>query len=187
VNHLDISGNRTARKYRRRENIERVLWALATPLFRYSPRSLYGWRSSLLRLFGAQIGHGVRIYPSVRIFLPRQLSIGDETTIGDDVRLYNLGQLDIASQVTISQCAHLCGGSHDHRDPTFPLIRAAIAIGNASWICADSFIGPGVHVGEGAVVAARAVAMRDVPAWQIVAGNPAVPIGVRILRTAVAA
>jgi len=41
------------------------------------------------------------------------------------------------------------------------------------WICADSFIGPDVTVGEGAVVGARAVVMKDVEPWVVVAGNPA--------------
>jgi putative colanic acid biosynthesis acetyltransferase WcaF len=40
-------------------------------------------------------------------------------------------------------------------------------------------VGPGVSVGAGAVVAARAVAVRDVEAWTVVAGNPARPVGVR--------
>lgn len=179
---LDIVRNRAARKYSRRENLERVLWAMAAPLFRYSPRVLYSWRNMLLRLFGARIGRDVRVYPSVRVFLPGLLLIGDETTIGDDVRLYNLGRIEIAAQVTISQGAHLCAGSHDHQDRAFPLIRASITIGRSAWVCADAFIGPGVQLGEGAVVGARAVAMRDVPAWQIVAGNPAAVVGTRVLK-----
>lgn len=42
-----------------------------------------------------------------------------------------------------------------------------------SWVCADAFIGPGVNVGAGAIVAARAVVVKDVAPWTIVAGNPA--------------
>lgn len=181
---LDIAGNRAARKYSRRENIERVLWALFKPLFHFSPRLCYGWRRGLLRLLGARIGHSVQIHPSVRIFLPSLLVIGDEAAVGEDVRLYNLGPMVIGAQATLSQGAHLCGGSHDHREAALPLIRAAIHIGSAAWICADAFIGPGVTVADGAVVAARAVVMRDVPCWQVVAGNPARIIGARTLKAA---
>ncbi|ROH91909.1 hypothetical protein ED208_05930 [Stagnimonas aquatica] len=170
---LDIAGNRRSPKYRRRELIERVLWGLCQPLFRFSPRHLYGWRNLLLRLFGAQIGRQVQVYPSARIFLPSLLAVGDQTTIGPDTRLYNLGPLRIGARVTVSQGAHLCGGSHDDADPAFRLIRAQIRLDDGCWICADAFVGPSVTIGTGAVLGARAVAMRDVPAWQVHAGNPA--------------
>ena len=54
-----------------------------------------------------------------------------------------------------------------------PLIKSPISIGDEVWICADAFVGPGVHVGDGAVVGARAVVVKDVAAWNVVAGNPA--------------
>lgn len=180
---LDIAGNRQARKYSRGEQSQRVLWALVQPLFRYSPRPLYGWRNGLLRIFGARIGRRVRIYPSVEVFLPSQLVVGDEVTIGGKVQLYNLGPMSIGAQATVSQGAHLCGGSHDDAEPSLPLIRAAITLEASCWVCADAFVGPGVTIGEGAVVGARAVAMRDVPAWQVWAGNPARHIRARRLRT----
>lgn len=184
MSHLDIAGNRSARKYSRRELFERVIWGTLQPLFHYSPRLLYGWRRFLLRTLGARVGRATRIHPSVCIFLPSLLDIGDESTVGQDVRLYNLGPMKIGCQTTVSQGAHLCGGSHNDQDPALPLIRAAITVGDCAWICADAFIGPGVTVGEGAVVAARAVCVRNVPPWQVVAGNPARTIRTRVLEKA---
>lgn len=170
---LEILAHRASFKYSRREKIERVLWGLASPFFRWSPRHCYSWRNALLRRFGARIGKDVQIYPSVRIFMPSQLEIGSEATIGPEVQLYNLGPMRLGAQVTVSQGAHLCGGSHDDSDPAFRLIRAPITLGDGCWICADAFVGPSVSIGAGAVLGARAVAMRDVPAWQVHAGNPA--------------
>ena len=46
-------------------------------LFKPSPKALYGWRRFLLRIFGAKIGRGVIIRPSVEITYPWKLSIGD--------------------------------------------------------------------------------------------------------------
>ena len=138
----------------------------------------------LLRMLGARIGRDVQIHPGVQIFLPSQLEIGDTSAVGDGAILYNLGPLSIGVGVTISQRAHLCGGSHDHRDPTLPLQRVPVHIGDQAWICAEAFVGPGVTVGEGAVVGARAVAVRDVPAWAIVVGNPARVVGQRTLEPA---
>lgn len=176
---FDIEANRHARKWSRRELLGRVLWALAGPLFSCSPRPFWGWRRLLLRLFRARIGSGVRIFPSVRIMIPWNLDIEDYATIGDRVILYALGPLRIGKNSIISQGAHLCGGTHDHRRADFPLIKSSITIGKAAWICADAFIGPEVVVGDHAIVGARSVVMKDVVAKTIVAGNPARHVGGR--------
>jgi acetyltransferase-like isoleucine patch superfamily enzyme len=52
-----------------------------------------------------------------------------------------------------------------------------VSIGNNVWIGFDSCILPGVTIGQGAVVGARSVVYEDVPAFAVVAGNPA-----RIIR-----
>jgi putative colanic acid biosynthesis acetyltransferase WcaF len=133
----------------------------------------------LLRLFGAQVGAQVHIHPSARIFLPWNLEIGDWSSVGFEAWLYNLGPMKIGERVTISQRAHLCGGTHKFREASMPLVRASITVCNEAWICADAFVGPGVTIGERAVVGARAVVMRNVPAGKIVAGNPARETGER--------
>ncbi|MDY7545651.1 hypothetical protein QN360_19800 [Glaciimonas sp. CA11.2] len=60
-----------------------------------------------------------------------------------------------------------------------PLITAPILIENHAWITADVFIGPGVTVGEGAVVAARSIVIRDVMPWTVVAGADGRIVGKR--------
>jgi len=176
---MDIDQNRTASKWSRKELIGRVLWAAIQPFFRFSPRLLWGWRRFLLRFFGAKIGKQVQIHPTVRIFIPWNLEVGDWSSVGFDALLYNLGPLRLGASVTVSQRAHLCGGSHDFRDPAMPLLKLPITIEDEAWICADAFVGPGVTVGARAVVAARAVAVKDVDAEAIVGGNPAASIGKR--------
>jgi putative colanic acid biosynthesis acetyltransferase WcaF len=177
--HIDIAANRAARKYSRKELAGRVLWSFAQPLFRFSPRLAWGWRNALLRAFGATIGRDVRLFPSVRIILPWTLTIEDGATVGDGVILYALGPMRIGASATVSQGAHLCGGSHDFRDPAFPLWRAPLTIGAGAWIAADAFVGPGVDIGEGAVLGARAVAMKSLPAEAVAVGNPARVVGTR--------
>jgi putative colanic acid biosynthesis acetyltransferase WcaF len=54
-----------------------------------------------------------------------------------------------------------------------PLIKSSVTIGDSVWVCADAFIGPSVTIHEGAVVGACSVVVKDVPAWSVVAGNPA--------------
>lgn len=179
---LNIAANRKAVKYTRLDLFRRVLWAMATPLFRFSPRICFGWRSFLLRLFGATIGRNTHIYHSAVIYMPWNLTIGDDSSIGEWALVYNLGPITIGSKTTISQRVHLCAGTHDYTDPALPLLKPPIEIRDQAWICADAFISPGVTVGEGAIVGARAVVTKDVGPWAIVAGNPARFIKVRELK-----
>jgi putative colanic acid biosynthesis acetyltransferase WcaF len=170
---IDIDAVRRRPNYSRGELLGRVLWGLGRLVFRLTPRPLFGVRSSILRLFGAHVGRHVHIHPTARIFVPWHLRIGDYSSIGDGAIIYNLGMVTIGERTTVSQYAHLCAGTHDHRDSEFRLLRSPITIGDEAWICADAFIGPNVTVGDRAIVAARGVAVRDVAAATIVGGNPA--------------
>ena len=49
-------------------------------------------------------------------------------------------------------------------------------IGNDVWIGHDATIMPGVHIGDGAIIATKAVVTKDVAPYTIVGGNPAIPI-----------
>lgn len=170
---LDIDTNRKAKKWTKSVQIARVLWALCWPLFAFIPRPFWVWRRVLLRLFGAKIGRRVHIYPSVKVTMPWNISIADDTAIGDRAILYALGSIEIGERVTISQGAHLCAGSHDISRPDRPLVMPPITIGDDTWIAADAFIGPKVCVGSASIVGARAVVMNDISDFVIVAGNPA--------------
>ncbi len=180
---LDIDSARGARPYSAWEYLGRIAWACASPLFRFSPRICFGWRAFLLRCFGAKVGRNAHVYPSARVFLPWNLEMGDQSSLGEWTLVYNLGPVVIGPRATVSHCAHLCAGTHDHRDPSLPLLRLPIHVGAEAWICAQAFIGPGVEVGEGAVVGAGAVVMKSVEAWTIVAGNPATFVKARVLTT----
>lgn len=157
-----------------RDKLRRVAWMFVrTFLFRPSFHNCYAWRSLLLRLMGARIGAGVRVRPTSRIEMPWNLDIGDETVIGDYSILYSLGTIRIGRRVVVSQYAHLCAGTHDFTDPTFPLVKLPVTVADGAWVAAEAFVGPGVTVGAWAVVGARAVVVKDVPPEQVWAGNPA--------------
>lgn len=104
---------------------------------------------------------------------PWNLRIAEHVVIGSRGNLYALAPITIESNVLISQGVHLCAGSHDYRQPNFPIAHAPITITSGTWIAAEAFIGPGVNIGPGSVVGARAVVMRDMPGFSVVAGNPA--------------
>jgi putative colanic acid biosynthesis acetyltransferase WcaF len=100
--------------------------------------------------------------------------MGRNSCLGDGVIVYSLGKILIGDRVSISQYAHLCAGTHDYNDKDMPLLRLPITIENDVWLAAGSFVGPNVTVGEGAILGARSVAMRDLDPWTIYNGNPAV-------------
>ncbi|MDQ0463128.1 putative colanic acid biosynthesis acetyltransferase WcaF [Caulobacter ginsengisoli] len=183
MSELDIAANRAARKWTTGELLGRALWETGGQLlFALTPRPFWGWRRQLLRLFGARIAKGVHLHPRVRITVPWNLDIAEYAAVGEDVRLYNLGLVSIGAAATVSQGAHLCAGTHDYRKADLPLVKATIRIEGGAWVCADAFIGPGVTVGDHAIVGARAVAVRDVAPYAIMAGNPARQIGLREMR-----
>ena len=154
-----------------------IVWLL---LFRPSPRPFHRWRAFLLRLFGAQLGTGVHIYPSVKVWAPWNLRVGNSVGVGDGTTLYCMDRIEIGDYAVISQGAHLCGGSHDYNSPNFQLYAKPIVIGPYAWICAEAFISLGVTVAEGVVVGARSVVSKSITdPWTVHAGHPARQIGVR--------
>ena len=180
----DVLASRRISPYSTTEKIKRLLWGcVQATLFRASFHNWYGFRRVLLRAFGASLAPTANVRRTVLIECPWNLSVGAESSIGDRAILYCLGPVQIGSRTTVSQGAHLCAGTHDHRRASMPLVRATISIGDDVWIAADAFVGPGVTVGTGAILGARGVAMRDLAPWKIYAGNPAVPVRERAFDT----
>ncbi len=156
------------------EKIGRLLWYLVQgTLFRWSPRRAWGWRSMLLRLFGAKIAPNCRIHNTVRVEIPWHLSMGTNSSAGEYAILYCLGPVTIGHDVSISQYAHLCAGTHEVETRRMLLLRPPVTVEPYAWVAADAFVGPGVTVGEGAILGARGCAFKDLEPWTIYGGNPA--------------
>lgn len=139
------------------------------------------WRLFILRLFGARLHPEVVIYPSAKIWAPWNLEMGAYACLAPDVDCYNTALIRIGAHSTVSQKSYLCSSSHDITDPCHSLVTAPIIIEDQVWIAADSFIGMGVTIGQGAVVGARASVFKDVAPWTVVGGNPARYIKKRII------
>jgi putative colanic acid biosynthesis acetyltransferase WcaF len=155
----------------------RVCWMVGWfVLARHTPPQFHAWRRLVLCVFGAKVGRRARIYPSCRIWNPRNLEIEEGAVIGRRVNCYNQGRITVGKNVVISQDASLCASTHDINDPYFPLLIRPIYIEDDAWIAAESFVGPGVTIGRGAVLGARAVAMKDLKPWTFYSGNPAIPL-----------
>lgn len=164
---------------RLRRLVWNICWAL---LYRLSPRPLHGWRSMLLRLFGATLGPNCHFYPGSKIWAPWNLVCADQVTAGDGAEIYNPAPVTLGSHAILSQGAYLCGATHDYNDPAFPLLAYTMQIGAYAWVCSRASVAPGVQVGEGAVLGLGSVATRNLEPWTVYAGAPAVKVKER-LRT----
>lgn len=160
--------------YRRSEYLRKAAWMIVyATVYRLAPGRCAGWRRFWLRLFGAKIKPTCNVWPSAKIHHPWLLTMGDHSCIAERVVVYNLGPVTIGTHTVISQDVHLCAGTHDYSKMDLPLLRPPIEIGHGVWVCAKAFIGPGVTIGDNAIVGACAVVAGDVPSRAIVAGNPA--------------
>lgn len=99
--------------------------------------------------------------------------MAESSCMGPDVDCYCMARIDIGAGAVVSQYSYLCTGTHGIDDYSLPLMSAPISIGIGAWIAADVFIGPGVSIGERAIVGARSTVLEDVPALTVAAGYPA--------------
>lgn len=102
--------------------------------------------------------------------------------IAPGVDCYNVDKITIGSYATISQNATLCTASHDIEDLARPLTTAPITIGKYAWVTAETFISMGISIGDYAIVGARALVIKDVEPWTVVAGHPARKLKERVLK-----
>ena len=157
--------------------LQRLVWGIVwLLLYRPSPRPFHAWRSMLLRLFGAKMGPNCHFYPASRVYSPWNLVCDDQVTAGDGAEIYNPSPIKLGSHAILSQGCYVCGATHDFDDPAFPLLSYAMEIGPYAWICARASVGPGVTVGEGAVLGLASVATRSLEPWTVYGGSPAVRI-----------
>jgi putative colanic acid biosynthesis acetyltransferase WcaF len=155
----------------------RVLWYFTNILVIMNPLNPFsGIKTWILRLFGAEIGENAVIKPGVNIKYPWRLKIGDNCWLGEKTWIDNLGMVTIGNNVCLSQGVLLLCGNHNYKSSSFDLIVGDIVLEDGVWLGAKSVVGPGVTVGSHAVLTVGSVTGKDLSAWKIYRGNPAVEI-----------
>ena len=166
-----------------RRRMYRFAWVLCWALLAsWTPPQARRWRRFLLRLFGAKIAPNANIYSSARIWSPANLIVDDYACIGPRVTIYSMAPITFERYALASQGAHICAGTHDIESQGFQLNAYPIVIKYRAWVAAEAFVGPGVTLGEGAVLGARACAFSDLEPWTVYVGNPARPLRPRRVR-----
>ena len=172
-------GQHCTSPYPRREIVLRGIWLVVeNTLFRWSPRPFHAWRAWLLRCFGATISDlaKVVVFPTVTVHFPWKLILEPRSMLGPHVRVYNSAPIRLGYGANVSQFTHLCAGSHDYLQWRLPTTFGPIVVGANAWLGAEVFVGPGVEIGELAVVGARSVVIADLPARKVCVGHPCRPI-----------
>ncbi len=164
-------------------NVKQWLWFICSTLLIRNPLIPFSeFRKWVLVQFGARIGKEARIRPGVQIKYPWKLTMGDHVWLGENCWIDNITAITIGNHVCISQGAILCSGNHDRNDPCFRLVTAPIVIEDGVWIGARSFVAAGVTAQEHSILTVGSVANKDLEAFGIYQGNPAVFIRKRELK-----
>ena len=160
--------------------LKQTLWFLCSVLFIRNPLIPFsGFRKYMLMLFGARIGKEPRIRPGVRIKYPWKLVLGDHVWLGEDCWIDNITNVTIGNHVCISQGAMLCTGNHNYTSPGFELILKSITLEDGVWIGAKALVAPGITAHSHSILTAGSIATKDMEAYGIYQGNPAVKIRLR--------
>jgi putative colanic acid biosynthesis acetyltransferase WcaF len=134
----------------------------------------------ILKVFGAKIGKGVRIKPYVYVHYPWKLSIGNNSWLAE-CRIENLEQVMIGANVCISQKAMLLTGNHNYKKSSFDLITMPIILEDGVWIGANATVCPGITAFSHAVLTVGSIATRNLEAYSIYQGNPAIKVKDRVI------
>lgn len=160
-----------------------LVWYFVNAVFFISPLFPFsGFKVFLLKFFGAKIGKGVLIKPSVNIKYPWLLEIGNHVWIGEKVWIDNLARVVIGDNVCISQGAMLLFGNHDYKKTTFDLMVKEIHLEEGAWIGARAVVCPGVTVKSHAILSVGSVATKDLEPYSIYQGIPAVKVKSREIK-----
>lgn len=163
---------------------KRFLWLYVNALFfKSSLFPFMGFKKWLLIAFGAKVGTGLVIKPSVHIKFPWKLELGDHVWVGEHVWIDNLDMVFIGNNVCLSQGALLLTGNHDYSRSSFDFRNAPIILEDGVWIGAKAVVCPGVSCRSHAILTVGSVATADLTPYVIYQGNPAKAIRKRVFKS----
>ena len=134
-------------------------------------------RKATYQFFGVKIGTGSNIHLWARFYNHKNIEIGTDTHIGDNVFLDGRNKIKIGDHVDIASQVLIYNEEHNVSSDGFEATNEPVEIEDYVFIGPRAILLPGVRIGKGAVVAAGAVVTKDVIEFTIVGGVPAVKIG----------
>jgi maltose O-acetyltransferase len=141
------------------------------------------YRRFIYRLAGIKIGKGSTIHMHARFYNPKNITIGEDTIIGEYAVLDGRDKLKIGNHVDIASEVMIYNSEHNVHSEHFAavetIIHLPVIIEDYVFIGPRVIILPGVTIGKGAIVGAGAVVTKSVNSFDIVVGVPAKTIGSR--------
>ena len=132
----------------------------------------------LSRVLGLKLGRGASVHMGCFI-TGRRIEIGERAVVNRKCHLDGRVGIRIGADASLSPEVCILSLSHDPQDPHFATEGGEVVIGPRAWLGTRAMVLPGVELGEGAVLAAGAVASRSCEPFAILAGVPARMIGER--------
>jgi acetyltransferase-like isoleucine patch superfamily enzyme len=148
-------------------------------LTRYLPGMLgMTLRYIVYRILFKKLDSFILIYPGVYLTHTYAISFGKSCSITSGAILDGRGSITVGDYVMIGPNSCLISSNHRHKDVSKPIPllghdKAPLKINDGVWIGANATILGGLTIGKGAIVAAGAVVVKDVPEYTIVGGVPA--------------
>lgn len=139
-------------------------------------------RRFFYRISGMRIGKGSAIHMGARFYNPGNISIGEDSVVGEGAVLDGRDKLTIGDHVDIASEVMIYNSEHDVNSSDFHAVSAPVIIEDYVFIGPRAIILPGVTVRKGAVIGAGAVVAKTVEEGVIVGGVPAKQIGTRELK-----
>lgn len=184
------NANRQEDKIQCDSDIEHI--SICKRMYQWINSYLYGWcryniiltgkiPSNRLRkllykyIFRMKISKGTVIGGGCEFRSPWNIIIGNSTIAWNCVLDGRYG-IKIGDNVVFGTSVHIWTAEHDLNDPFFRVRednKRPVEIDDRAWICSDSTVLPGVHIYEGAVVAARACVVKDCEEYGVYGGVPA--------------
>lgn len=122
------------------------------------------------------------IHIGANFFNPSNITIGQDTIIGDHCFLDGRSPLKIGNHVGIASQVLIYNDEHDINSDDYGNSFGPVEIGDYVFIGPRAIILPGVKIGKGAVVAAGAIVTKDIPEYEIWGGVPAKKISDRHIK-----
>lgn len=165
-------------------NLYSWLTGICWPILDFLPQFI---RRPIFKILLAELGRGTVIDYKTYMRYTSQIKIGAESTINRGCRFFASYHrkdvmITIGDHVAIAPEVCFFAAGHDYLKKTLPDTAGSIDVGDYAWIGGKSILLQGVHVGEGAIVAAGSVVTHDIPRYTIAAGIPARVIKARVLQ-----
>ena len=131
-------------------------------------------RALFAKLTGRDVDENFGLFPPFYTDCGKNIKLGKRVFINSGCCFQDQGGIEIGDDVLIGQQVVIATLNHDlHPKKRANMLPKPVKIGNKVWIGAHATVLAGVHIGDGAVVAAGAVVTKDVPPNTVVAGVPA--------------